>query len=297
MEIHNYLPVFVKCLRRWEKAPSAKVFNAEYYDVIRDMAAPMMADFSGYLGADFHSVIADLDWPAYRAEAMTLNPEHELGRVRRYLQSVESLFGVKAQGEVVLLGAFTMMDGYARFDEGRHRVFLGMDESHAKGKYLDVLVAHELTHVIRESRATVWEGFGLNPKMTHDEFRENQPVIEHVFSEGFSCAISERLVPGEPAWSYAYQDQESLATVLEHGPALDKAIHAELRNPDGDFGRLYRIGGSLPGEPSYVHYVWAWQWVKRLIAEVAGGDPAKLIGTCSKEFLEHALAFRLTGLS
>src|SRR6201999_3644761 len=116
-----------------------------------------------------------------------------------------ALMGFKLEGEAILMGAFTAMDGYARFDRGTHRVFLGVDESHGRGRYLDVLIAHELTHVGRESRPEVGAGFGLNPRRTQAEVTESQPVVEHLMGEGFSCAVSELVVPGEPAWVYAYQ--------------------------------------------------------------------------------------------
>lgn len=203
-------------------------------------------------------------------------------------RKVEKLFGFELLGDVVLMGAFTAMDGYARFDRGSHTVFLGVDESHGRGQYLDILFTHELTHVARESRPEVWEGFGLNPKMTQEEFTESQPVIEHLMGEGFSCAVSEILVPGQPLWNYAYQSKDSLAQVLEHGPRLDQMIRKELQKADGDYGRLYRI------QPVFSHYVWAWQWVKGLIHQFAGGDPKKLVSRCSKDFMDHAMVFRLT---
>lgn len=295
MEIHNFLPVFLDCLKRWKEPPPAEIFVKEYYARIEALAGVMLDDF-GYEpgGADFHTALAELDWKAYRDEALKLDPVLEEKRVRTQLSAVEGFFGVKPEGEVVLFSSFALMDGYARFDRGKHRVFLAADESHGRGRYLDVLYAHELTHVIRESRASVWEGFGLDPKMSHDAFRENQPVIEHLFSEGFSCAVSEILVPGGPPGGYAYQTDESLALVLENAGAVNDAVHRELaRGDDGDYAQLYAAGRSGPASSPYAHYVWAWQWVKRLIADKGAGDARRLVTISSKAFREHALAFRL----
>jgi hypothetical protein len=281
MKIENRLPLLLACLRRWDRCPTERKFVEEY-------ARPMESCSAGFFD-DFHEVLTDLNWDVYRKEALQLDPEREEARLRARIQDIETLFGFPLEGEVILMGAFTGMDGYARFDQGSHRVFLGVDESHGRGRYLDVLIAHELTHVARESRPEVWEGFGLNPKMTQAEFTESQPVIEHLIGEGFSCAISELVVPGEPAWTYAYQSQDSLARILEHGPAIDRAIWRELRDPDGDYGRLYRI------KPVFAHYVWAWQWVKRLLRERCGGDPRLLVARCSKDLVEDALVFNLPG--
>ena len=276
MKIHNRLPLLIECLKRWEKCPNEAVFEREY--------ARPMEETAGDFFEDFHGVLANLNWSAYRNEALKLDPEAEEARLKRHLHAVENLFGFPLVGEVNLLGAFTAMDGYARFDRGSHQVFLGVDESHGRGRYLDVLIVHELTHVARESRPEVWEGWGLNPKMTQSEFTNSQPVIEHLMGEGFSCAVSEILVPGEKLWSYAYQTPESLEAVQQRAKDLNRMIHQELRHPDGDYGHLYRI------RPAFAHYVWAWQWVKHLL-KTKESDPKKLVSRCSKDFLEDALAF------
>ena len=288
MKIHNCLPLLVNCLRDWETLPSEKEFVARY--------SKPLEPFAGDFFEDHYSVLEKLDWQAYRNEALNLSPEREEFRVKKHLRDVETLFGFKLEGEIILCGAFTAMDGYARFDRGTHQVFLGVDESHGRGKYLDVLMTHELTHVARESRSEVWEGFGLNPKMTQDEFTESQPVLEHLMSEGFSCVVSEILVPGQDPWGYAYQDKEKLESILKHGSAVDQAIRKELRDSDGDYGRLYRSGSYQPRQPLFAHYVWAWQWVKHLLLDQMDGDPRKLVARCSKEFLEDALQFELKGI-
>lgn len=249
--------------------------------------AEPMSQVAGDFFDGFYEVLLDLDWDQYRSKALLQDPKAEESRVLDGLKKVEAIFGFQLQGEILIMGAFEAMDGYARFDRGTHRVYLGVDESHHLGKYLDVLIAHELTHVARESRPEVWEGFGLNPKMTNDEFTGNQPVIEHLVGEGFSCAISEILVPGEPPWTYAYQTKESLAEVLRNSHKIDHAIKAELSRTNGDYGRLYRL------QPVFAHYVWAWQWVKKLIEEQAGGDPRRFVSKCSKDWVESALQFEL----
>src|SRR5262249_47291116 len=140
-------------------------------------------------GRQMHALLSELDWSVYRKSALKLDPEREEARGKKHLRDVEKTFGFDLRGAIVLFGAFTAMEGYARFDQGEHRVFLGIDDfseagpRHGSGTYLDILEVHELTHVARESRPSVWEGWGLSPKMTHDEFSENQPVIEHVFGE------------------------------------------------------------------------------------------------------------------
>jgi hypothetical protein len=298
MRIHNLLPQFMDCMRRWDAPPSLEDFVEGYYRHLEPWVSGILfEDEPGQSGAEFHSVLAELNWPRYRKETLSLDPGRELDRARRCVESVEKLFGFALSGELILFGSLAVMDGYARFDRGTHRVFLGADESHAKGAYLDILITHELTHVARESRPEVWQGWGLNPKMTHDEFTESQPVIEHVFGEGFSCAVSEILVPGAPRWQYAYQSEESLASALTHGPCIDHRVALEIALPhaESDYTRLYDPDEYRVPVPSFSHYVWGWQWAKGLLAARAGGDPRKLVSICSREFQESAREFKLKG--
>lgn len=292
MQIFNHLPRLLDCVGRWEQRPALAAFEREYY-------APLAGQLDTVFGdaRSLYAQLLELTWATYRAETLRLDPAREEARLRRRLADVEALFGEALGGEAVLFGAFTCMDGYARFERGHHTVYLGVDESHGRGAYLDVLIAHELTHVVRETRPWVWEGWGLSLAMTHDDFTEQLPVVEHLVNEGFSCAVSELLVPGEDAWHYAYQTEDSLARVLEHGPAVDAVVHGELRDPDGDYGRLYSPRRYGRGMPPFTHYVWAWQWVKRLLRDHAGGDPRRLVGRCSKDFVEDALGFRLERLA
>ncbi|MCO5170280.1 MAG: hypothetical protein M9894_28425 [Planctomycetes bacterium] len=291
MQIHNQLPLLLGCLRRWEARPSLAAFEAEYFAPLARWLAPTFID-----GRRLYLALLELNWPAYRAEALALDPTREEARLRRRIADIEALFGVTLGGQALLFGAFTCMDGYARFDRGDHTVYLGVDESHGRGAYLDVLIAHELTHVVREGRPEVWAGWGLSLDMTNAEFTDRLPVVEHLMNEGYSCVVSELVVPGEDPWHYAYQSEDDLARIVEHGPAVDAVVHAELRHPDGDYGRLYAPSRYGRAMPMFTHYVWAWQWVKRLVRTQAGGDPRRLVARCSKDLVEDALSFRLERL-
>ena len=285
IRVHNRLPLFLDCMRRWERAPNARVFRMEYADPMRDVAGDFFEDFAEW--------VADLPWAEYRRKSLQIDPEKEESRLRSAVRKVEELLRVPLEGDAILLSTFESMDGYARFEGGTHRVYLGVDENHLEGRYLDVLMTHELTHVAREPRPEVWKGWGLSLPRSNREFCDTQPVLEHVFSEGLSCAISEALVPGEDPWLYVYQDRESYQRVLDLGPSIDERIHAEIRASEGDYGSLYDLSTYSPKPPALAHYVWAWQWVRELIRE-KGADPASLVSICSKDLLESALDFRLT---
>jgi hypothetical protein len=294
MKVHNYLPLFVECIQRWKTPPSWSEFSEQYFSEMGSLRLR-------FGGEDIYESLMELDWESYRQRVLKLDPVQVFDRFETQLRGVQNLFKLPMEGEVTIWGSFETMDGYARFDQARHHVFLGVDESFDKGSYLDILMAHELTHVVRESRPEVWDGFGLKLNMSNDEFTESQPVIEHLFSEGFSCAVSELLVPSNEPWHYAYQDQENIAYLIEKHQGLDQRIHAEIRKdaPDaqnkrhGDYSSLYWASRYVPQMPSYAHYMWAWQWVKRLLKDLADGDPTKLVSVCSEEWVEHALGFKM----
>lgn len=244
-----------------------------------------MAETAGDFFEDFYDVLPALDWDAYRANAMLLDPAAEEARVRGHLRRVEELFGFELPGEICLMGSFHTYDGFARFERGRHRVYLGVDESHRNGKYVDILTVHELTHVARETRPEVWHAMGLDPLMERETYLESQTTMEHLFGEGFSCLVSELLVPGEPAWAYAYQTAASWRAVQAQAPLIDRIIKREIRDPNGDYGGFYGMS------PRYSHYVWAWLWARDVLRTVGGGDPRRLVGLGSPSLFEHALAF------
>ncbi len=279
MRVHNSLPLLFECLERWESKPTRVEFEFEYVLNL----SPLIQDFF----EDFYEVIEALDWNDYRTLALSLDSENLEFRLRESIRKVEALFEMKLAGDVFLLGTFGTVDGYARFDRGTHCVFMGVDQWFPTPKSLDVLMVHELTHVARESRPEVWEGWGLNPLMTQSEFTNSQPVIEHLMGEGFSCAVSELLVPGEDSWIYVYQTESSLARIHHHADLYNEAIHQEIMDSDGDYGRLYGL------EPVFSHYHWACEWVKGLISNRAGGNPKNLLSLCSKALIESALQFRL----
>lgn len=293
LTIHNELPLLLDCLRRWTRPPTARELGEQYMAPLERLLRPMLEDFGMPWSGGLHPVLEGLDWEVYRRETLAIDPKHEEKRLRGHIRSVENLLGTELRGEVVLFGAFTAMDGYARFHQGSHRVYLGVDESHGRGAYLDILITHELAHVARESVPAAWLGFGLPPDMTHDAFVQSLPVIEHLFSEGFSCAVSELLNPEEDAWHYAYQSEDDYRKILEHGPAVDKTVHAELRSRHGNYGMLYDPSRYVPRLPRYAHYVWAWRWVKHLIESQGGGQPRAVLEHCAKDFEEDALAFKM----
>jgi hypothetical protein len=286
MRVINTLPLLLDCLTRWEALPSEYEFEMQY---AKGMAANTGGFFEGY-----YPELLDLEWKTYRDRVLKMDPVAEEERVHKHLASIENLFGFELEGEILLMGSFGGIDGFARFDRGKHRVFLGIDENFDNGRYIDILTTHELTHVARESRPEVWAGWGLDPEMERSIFLESMPLVEHIMNEGFSCVVSELLNPEEEPWLYVYQTRESLDYILKNGPALDRVLHEKIADPNADYSSLYNGAIYHPRQPSYAHYVWAWRWVRDLLKNQAGGDPRQLVARCSKDFIADALRFKLT---
>lgn len=309
MEVINLLPHFVDCLKRWPQAPSESQVQADFVAPVEKWLAPLLSDFWDFREATLGSAIADLDWPAYRAHALGLDPAHEERRVQTQLAAVEKSLKHKLSGEIILFGAFKLMDGYARFDEGTHRVYLGADESYHQGAYLDVLYSHELTHVGRESQPEVWNGWGYPLKVPHDDLGNQIRVVEHLMSEGFSCVVSELVNPingregCEGPWSYCYQTRESYAQIAAQAEQLDVRVHreltAEMNGEEAHFRTLYDLTTYSAEFAPFAHYAWAFHWVRDLVYRHPSAkgeiDASLWVGKCSKDLVDDAKKFRFAG--
>ncbi len=300
MQIHNFIPVLIDCLKQWKNPPRENEFLIYYERILEPWLKPMLEDFKSYRDFSFFDCIRDVNWEQYRKKALTIDPQFEEARVKRCLSDVEGLLGQTLEGQVIVFGSFESIDGYARFHKGKHTVYFGVDENPGPSKYLDVLAVHELTHVAREGQASVWQGFGLSPTLTHDEFVEHLPLIEHLVNEGFSCLTSELLVPGLMPHEYTYQTTETYHYIMNHKDILNTTIHACLKDPAKRYVELYQpatyqaYNREYTGEfPLFAQYVWGWLFTKHLLHTFAGGDIKRLLKTSSKELVDAALQFKI----
>lgn len=290
MKITNLLKLQLECLNRWKNIPTLQQFKTELYNEVRSSFEEVFGNEEEIYE---YFINPPLPWTEYRTQALKLNPTLEEMRIQNHVKKVENFFQLKLHGEIILFAMFSFIDGYARFDKGTHRVYIGLSTHHPSELYYDILETHELTHVARESRPETWGGWGLNPKATNDEFVETQPVLEHLFGEGFSCAISELLIPGRSEWEYTYQTKESLNLIRQHAKELNRVIHLEIKkeeiNPkEADYSKLYHSEMYTPALPLFTQYVWATAWVKNLLKNYS---PQELLTTCSKDLRSNALDF------
>jgi hypothetical protein len=290
MQVINLIPKLRECLDRWTVVPSEKEFLEDYVAPNQEILAPLLYDFEGYRGFTLYSQLGKLPWDEYRAKTLRdLDARAEEANVRHQMAQVTRVTGIDLEGEVVLFGAFRLMDGYARFHNGRHRVFLGLDEPFVSTHARDILVSHELAHVARETRPEVWGAHGLSHVLDHDHMVEVLPVVEHLFNEGFACLVSEDLNPNQPASKYTYQTAESFQMALTNADSIDATVKRAIEG--GHYRELYDTEQYAVGTPRFAHYIWAWQWVKSL--HKRGLSFAALTKEGSATWITDALQFRL----
>ncbi len=293
MKIINLLPIQLECLKRWETIPTLEIFRNELFEKIR----PYFEEAIGN-AEEIYEYFKDpnLNWETYRSQALLINEEIELKRIKDNLNKVEDFFHLKLEGEIVIFAMFHYIDGYARFHKGTHRVFIGLCTEHQNNHYYDILETHELTHVARESRVETWHGWGIPHNLSNEEFVENQPVLEHLFGEGFSCLVSQILNPSFAEWEYVYQTQESFEMILNHAEEVNRVMYEQIKleeskPEEADYFKLYHSEHYNPPLPLFTQYVWAKAWVETLIKE----RPAQeLLTKCSLDFRIKALNFKLT---
>lgn len=286
MRVLNLLGLFKECMQAWDTPPPSAEIHRRYTRTLRGHTGE---DWD-WLAGEAHGL--EIPWTTYRARILAMDPEGQERRVRQLAAQLQERLGVPITADVVLFSSFCSLDGFARYEKGAHRVYLGMDENLEDPEYLDILTVHELTHAARETQPKVWEGWGLPPKMEREHYLNSMPTLEHLFGEGYSCALSELLIPGLPAHRYVYLEEAEETLVRANRGAVNLAVNRELRLGDqGDFGKLYNPRTYSPPLPTMTHYWWAHHWVREVAKHFAAGDVTKLVGQCSKDFEEHALTW------
>lgn len=287
--IHNFFGLHREFLDKWETLPSKEMFYQEYLYKMRPYIDGLLYDFEDIRGFSLYDQALTLDWNAYRTRVLsTINPEQMQTYMEGVVRDLSKKYAFKGKHDVIMFGAFEMMDGYARYHHGEHSLYLGLDEAFVDTKARDILVTHEFGHLMREPLPAVWKAWGLSHSQDHDEMVKTFPTVEHLYSEGLSCLISEIENPGQHPARYTYQTEDSYDFIRKHSKGISHAIHAIVLN--GHYRTLYRNEGFPDDSPRYAHYVWAWQWLRDLHFK-KGYSIEKLIEMPSTEVAEEATRF------
>ncbi len=269
---------------RGHKACVLAAFEAEYLAPHRAQLGPVLSDMEGWT-APIADTLAGFDPARARRAIETAARRGYPGRAARTVEKVESFFGRPLDADLVLMAGFGRIDGYARFERGRHVVYIGIDYPEPADHYLDLIIAHEVGHVVREGDPATWKALGLDIDMTHDEFTERCPFEEHMLGEGLSTALSEAIYPGHAPHEYLYFTPEQ----WDWCRAYAKDIAAALRRFRGtreEHYALYARDAITPGSPERCQYFHGWMAVRSLLER--GHDLRDVFRRGANEILEMA---------
>lgn len=180
---------------------------------------------------------------------------------------IENFFGTPLIGEIVLIPSMGEIDGFARFEQGRHTVMLGIDFPDASLDYLRALTAHELSHVYRDHSPDVW-GFLGKPlrEISREDYLEATTAREHLVSEGLATLTSQAIFPNIPLHDHHYYDKEEMDWCLNHIEKIDQTLKKCLDSAQPDPWKFYSPGVITQDAPSRTHYFWAARkidaWIK-----------------------------------
>jgi hypothetical protein len=204
------------------------------------------------------------------------------------LKKVEKSFNTELTGELRLSPSLMRFDGFARYDSGSHCIWFGVDHPDADKNYLEVLLAHELSHVYRDHQPKVWGHLGKPLKeITRDEYLEASTGIEHLASEGLATLNSQLIYPEIPMHVHHYYFKEEMKWCLDHFDEIDKSIRECLKG-DQNVWEFYEEDRVMPGSPSRTQYYWAArvlsQWLPQKTGLPLGESIIQAHGWPAKDF-------------
>jgi hypothetical protein len=188
-------------------------------------------------------------------------------RARGAIARFASVAGVTPDCDVVLFAGLRRPEGYSRFDEGRNTIFIGLD--HASNQqyadHLELILAHELTHAVRDPTLEVLADYDGWPAMTHDDFVERHPFREHLVSEALATAVSEIGYPGKPEWRYIYFAPDDHAWCDGHRREIADRMRRALADAE-DYDTFYARGSVTPDSPDCCDYYFGLHFGRHVLA-------------------------------
>jgi hypothetical protein len=300
MRIHDLMPSYASFLDRaaaegirakaGPDAPAGRgealqrLLESYYIEPNRQLLGQLLRDWD-HRARPLTDRLAGLDLDQARQAVATAKRRGYPGRAEITLGAVERKFSRRLQGELVLMAGFGQADGYARFEHGTHCVYIGVDYPEPADHYLDLIIAHELGHVVREGDPHTWAALGLPAVMDHTEFQERCPFEEHMIGEGLSTALSNAVYPGHARHEVLFFEPAQLAWCEAHEEAIWAAMRRFYRTAEEHY-TLYRPGAVEPGSPERTQYYAGYTAVERLVA--GGHDLLELFATPARQILELA---------
>lgn len=244
IKITNLVPSFENFLKEAgkESADEKSALEKYYFGPNRKYFNPLLQDFKKIR----HQKIDFLKFyhpEICRRHLLTLKRWGYPKRAQKIIRQVEKFYGKKLNGELVLFFAFHYIDGYTRFNKGKNTVYIGLDFPEADQNYFDIIIAHELNHLVRDSSTRVLQSYGANRKMNHFEYIRKMTFAEHLISEGLAGYFSSIIFPHKKPWQYLYYSKQQYAWCLKNQDLIRKNVLKSVLS-NGDWKHYYK-GGSL----------------------------------------------------
>lgn len=206
-------------------------------------------------GIDLPNVVRWVGSPEYLKIAK--RAEDFIKRAPDFLAKIESEVGELKNGELRLGPSLMQFDGFARFDQGYSTVWFGVDHPDGDLDYLQALLAHELSHVYRESHEEVFSHTGKKPtELSRPEYLDQMTAREHIVSEGLATLFSQVIFPEIPVRLHHFYYDHEMKWCLENIPTIEAAIVRCLKT-DQEVWKFYKDDVIAPGSPSRTHYFWS----------------------------------------
>ena len=210
-----------------------------------------------------------------------------LRRAEAVVGRMAELAGERPECDVVLLAGLRRPEGYSRFDRGRNTVFLGLDHpsSVKHPDHFEVILAHELTHALRDPCPAVQADYGGWPEMSHDEFVGQYTFREHLISEALATATSELAFPRKEERRYVYFDAESWDWCERNRELIARRMLQALERGE-DYRTFYAPASVSPDSPDGCDYYFGFALGRFALASAS---PAELLRMPASQLLDRFL--------
>ena len=209
-------------------------------------------------------------------------------RAEAVWRRVEEVTGRTLDCDVVLVAGLRRPEGYSRFHCGKNTVFVGLDHpaSLADVDHFEVILAHELTHSLRDPLAEVQADYGGWTSMSHDDFVARYPFREHLLSESLATAVSERAYPGKPERRYVYFDEDDYVWCDRNRRLIADRIVEALRRGES-YRTFYAEESVAPGSPDCCDYYLGFHFGRYLLASA---PPEQVNGLTSSSSMTKSVS-------
>jgi hypothetical protein len=263
IKITNLIPTFENFLKMVdEKSIDEKLALEKYYfSPNKKYFDPLLDDFKKIRNQkiDFLKFYRP---KICRQRLLNLKKWNFPDRAGEIIQMVEKFYGKKLSGELVLFFAFHYIDGYTRFDKGKNTIYIGLDFPEADRNYFDIIIAHELNHLVRDSNQKVLKAYGANMKMNHFEYIQKMNFAEHLISEGLAGYFSSVIFPGKKPWEYLFYTKKQYDWCVKHRDIIEKSVlKSALSN--GDWKAYYKENYFGSNSPERTQYFFGFELIKR----------------------------------